>query len=56
MESFAGEMTQFDIWSTVLNSSEIMALYEDCDNVYGNFMGWPKLLQNLHGDIVVSVI
>ncbi|KAK6624931.1 hypothetical protein RUM44_011795 [Polyplax serrata] len=52
VESFAGEMTQFDIWSTVLNSSEIMALYEDCDNVYGNFMGWPKLLQNLHGDIV----
>lgn len=52
-ESFAGRMTNFDVWDRVLRSPEIQNLFENCEPNFGNLITWLRLLQNINGDITV---
>ena len=53
MESFAGQLTNFDVWKKLLTPAEIEILYGACDPGFGNFISWINLLQNINGDIMV---
>ncbi|CAN8028078.1 unnamed protein product [Ixodes persulcatus] len=53
-ESFSGELTQVNIWSKVLNASEITSLLNRCSFYHGDVVAWTDFLENLRGKVLRS--
>ncbi|CAN8010379.1 unnamed protein product, partial [Ixodes pacificus] len=53
-ESFSGELTQVNIWSKVLNASEITSLLNRCSFYHGDVVAWTDFLENLRGNVLRS--
>ena len=54
-ESFHGRMTRLDVWSRVLDSSEVRGIKSQCDSYQGDLLGWPEVHTGLRGHIKVHI-
>ena len=53
-ESFRGKLTQLNIWSRVLNKTEISLAMNSCFSVRGDLVAWPDFYPGIHGFIEVK--
>lgn len=52
-ESFLGEISHLDMWSTALSSGDILFINENCDNEFGDLYAWPEIQDYIQGNIKV---
>lgn len=52
-ESFQGRMTRLDVWSRVLDITQIQQIRSQCQSYSGDLLGWPDLQTGLRGHIKV---
>ena len=53
-ESFHGRMTRLDVWSRVLDITQIKLIQTQCQSYYGDLLGWPDVQSGLKGHIKVT--
>ncbi|KAL9972430.1 hypothetical protein ACROYT_G018729 [Oculina patagonica] len=52
-ESFVGEVTEVNVWGTVLSESDIVAQFSDCHIPQGSVNWWSQFKDGVHGGVVV---
>ncbi|KAK4887668.1 hypothetical protein RN001_003939 [Aquatica leii] len=53
-ESFLGEIAYLDVWSRILNESEIVYNMMNCEeSVFGDVYAWPEIRNFIHGEVEV---
>ncbi|XP_078364231.1 serum amyloid P-component-like [Oculina patagonica] len=52
-DAFVGEMTEVNMWGSVLSESDIAAQYENCSIPHGSVLAWPIFKDVMHGQVQV---
>ena len=52
-QSFVGDVTEVNVWSTVLSGSDIAAQYANCQITQGSVTWWSQFRDGVHGNVFV---
>ena len=52
-DSFAGELTEVNMWGRVLSEGDIAAQYENCSIPHGSVLAWLLFKDVVHGQVQV---
>ena len=53
-QSFVGEVTEVNVWSTVLSESDITTQYANCRITQGSVNWWPQFKDGVHGKVQIE--
>ena len=49
----AGELTEVNMWDSVLSESDVAAQHENCTIPHGSVLSWPLFKDAVHGKVQV---
>ena len=49
-----GEVTEVNLWGTVLSASDIAAQHSNCTITPGKVHSWPQFRNDVHGDVQIE--
>lgn len=52
-QSFVGDVTEVNVWSTVLSESDIAAQYANCHITQGSVTWWSQFRDGVRGGVIV---
>ncbi|KAL9972259.1 hypothetical protein ACROYT_G018536 [Oculina patagonica] len=53
-QSFVGEVTEVNVWNSVLSESDIVAQSRNCHVTHGSVNWWSQFKDSVHGGVVVQ--
>ncbi len=52
-QAFVGDVTELNVWSTVLSESDIVAQYSNCHVTQGSVNWWSQFKDDVHGKVEI---
>lgn len=52
-EALVGELTELNMWDSVLSESDVAAQYENCSIPHGSVLAWPLFKDVVYGNVIV---